>query len=1164
MRLKQLKLAGFKSFVDPTIVPFPSQLVAVVGPNGCGKSNVIDAVRWVMGESSAKNLRGESMIDVIFNGSSQRKPVGQASVELVFDNSLGKLAGQYASYQEISVKRVVTRDGDSSYYLNNSRCRRKDITDIFLGTGAGTKGYSIIGQGTISRIVEARPEELRAFLEEAAGVSKYKERRKETKLRIEHTRENLARVADIREELDKQLQRLDRQAKAANRYKELKTKEHLYKAEVLAFKWQAVTEEQKTKKEKIHYLAMKYEEHQARATDAYKQSVQLREILQDKNEAFQNLQAIFYQIATEIARLEENINLKTLEKKRLLDDKSIMQEEWQQSEKQLKDDAENLVLSVEMLANLDLSLKAKEREFKLLEETFSQQEKEESEWNLSFEQNQKTIANLLREIELQKLKLEHLRANNEKNLLRIEKLHNELNNLGTENLNLLLDEEEEKQNWLEEAVKESEERYQECQANNNLLREKARDNENALHQEQDAFYKLNLEKSKLEALQTKDLIIPDNEKLQKWTAKPRLIETIKAKKEWQFAAELVLEAELNAIVLDSMEPLWQELADLRGGNLLFLSAKKNKHEQVGQLRLVDVIENLPLAMHEKLTFIYLKDSLNEAIALVPQLEPHESVISQDGFWLAKDWVKVAKADDAVTDIGFEFYEKLEKLKEEIEQSESKLHLLKETRQDLLELIKENEDKLAEAKESLNFNQDQLRAIKADIQLKRKNIEDSLLKKKSVEDEIEELNYGIAELKEEELGLADKLMLLEKDFLAAKDIETSLNDEKTIFSNKWQDSKNALNQARVEFHQNQLDVDRERLKIQQLQANQEKDTRQLALLEDKLQQLTERFIELEEPDSSLKTNLEEKIGQHQEYQDRLNIDKEQLNELGQQFNQLEILIRDEEREAKAIQEQSQTELLQEQALKSRGEGFLESLHELNEQVENLLANIPAGLTQELRERDLQDIVDKIKQLGAINLAAIEEYESENARKIHLDEQYNDLMEAMAVLETAIDKMDRETESRFKATFSEVNQRFQSLFPRLFGGGKALLELTSDNLLDAGVMVMAQPPGKRNSTIHLLSGGEKAMTAVALVFAIFQLNPSPFCMLDEVDAPLDDLNVGRFCEIVKEMSSVVQFLFITHNKVTMELADHLIGVTMREPGVSRIVAVDVEQALTMSES
>lgn len=1166
MHLKQLKLAGFKSFVDPTTVPFPSQLVAVVGPNGCGKSNIIDAVRWVMGESSAKNLRGESMTDVIFNGSSNRKAVGQASVELVFDNRLGRLTGQYASYQEIAVKRLVTRDGDSHYFLNGTRCRRRDITDIFLGTGAGARGYSIIGQGTISRLVEARPEELRGFLEEAAGVSKYKERRRETLMRIQHTRENLLRVADIREELGKQLQRLERQAKAAERYQELKEEERQTKADILSLKWQQLDQEQVRLNQIIQEQGLVYEKHQAGAAHAWQQSITVREQIEEANTRYQALQSHFYQVGTDIARLEEGIEQQRREKQRLQTLQEQIHKDWQSVSAQQQQDADAIQVCEINQAKALQDLQVLSVELAEKEALLQQKQQEQQAWQVHFEQLQQCLHQASSEKQMAQWRLDNSQQGIQETQARLQAIVEEQARLEIRLLEAELLGFREQSALLQAQLIAQEQEHQAQIQSSSVLAEALKDIERTIRKEQDKGYQLNTRLAAVTALlQTaRDNQTRPGSQSGPWKDKPRLVERIQAEPEWQAVCEMVLGQGLQAIVVDSITSLLDDLPALAQSQAMFVTAHPAIVKTDDLPRLIDKIEGIKPHFLHGLDKIIAADSLEEAIHWLANLPADESIVTRDGYWLSTGWLKVPQ-EQAGEKPGLLASQQellaLRKASEEAEQQLARWISLRDERH--LEAAAHEKQVLA-SQQQCTVTRDALQALMGDI----KASERQLLQ---------------ASTRELQLSEEKEKALLKLESLTAQQLETEtlLSSAKAAYERydgeqrqwlaakaSWQDNlagcQREVEDGRNRLRQTDLQAQREGLKLNQLQEGLHRGQERLQILQERLEEVRGQLLALDHPDSQLQSHLQEKIGQHLELETLLTAQKEQMAALNRVLDELSQGIKTEEKQAKDIQAIIQQGQMDEQALKVRASGLIDTLTELGCLLDDVLKAIPAEMTLASREQYLLDLVNKINRLGAINLAAIEEYNLELQRKQHLDEQYDDLNEALATLDAAIEKMDKETRQRFQMTFDEVNAAFQSLFPRLFGGGRAMLELTCDNLLEAGVLVMAQPPGKRNSTIHLLSGGEKAMTAVALVFAIFQLNPSPFCMLDEVDAPLDDVNVGRFCTLVKEMSQFVQFLFITHNKVTMELAEHLIGVTMREPGVSRVVAVDVEQALSMTES
>lgn len=1163
MQLKYLKLAGFKSFVDSTVAHFPGRLIAVLGPNGCGKSNIIDAVRWVLGESSAKNLRGESMTDVIFNGSSNRKPLGQASVELVFDNSLGRIAGQFASYAEISVKRVVTRDGESFYYLNGSRCRRRDITEIFLGTGAGARGYSIIGQGTISKIIEAKPEELRVFLEEAADVSKYKERRRETLQRIEQTRDNLIRIADIKDELDKQLQRLERQAKAAERYTLLKEEERLCKAEILALKWQDFTQLQRVKQTDLQHLAIEYEQQQSLLTALDTQRIILNEQLHDATDSSQQIQSNLYQLGTEIARTEETVQQQARNKKRLEQDRQQMQEDWQLAQEQWIQDktalenSEELALLIE--AKLAQSVSDYNEKESLWQATQYLQQQAEERW-----QDLQNASNTVkRELQVAQLNLQHNEQKQQELILRLEKINQEISAIS------LIALEEKKQELqalradLEAKQISDEQQGHQAQERVNQLRVQLKEAEQQVHQHQDAFHRLNSEHAALVASHKAALrsSAGSNETLEQWVEKPRLMDVLQVEPQWQLVCDRILQDSLQAYVLNDFEEAlanWQDCVRV-GAHLVSLkplSRTKKPHPCLAD----KILGPIPSCQYD-LETIYTANDVSEGLSWLNDLEEGASVITPDGIWFGKGWAKFVPsfAQDEPGILARQ--EKIASLALLVQSTQNTLETLRCERDQLHAQLQVEIEQVALLQSNLNASNEALRVNTSAFSSACQALDYAQKQTSNASIENETLQDQLEALKEAQLVCKEQLSILEGQHQEYQQQHEQCLSEKNQSTSKVSQLRQELEQQRNSKHQTELEFDREKTKIQQLKDRITREQERLSVLQERLELIAQQCLASDEPNTTLKAQLTLLLTQHAETESQLIISREQLSVLRIELEQQDSAKLKLDATLKELQETISQKRLQEQELAVRASALQESLAELGVEAQNMLDQLPEGVTQSLREDALISISQKIKNLGAINLAAIEEFAAELQRKHYLDEQYDDLNQALNTLEMAIDKMDEETRLRLQTTFDEVNTSFKALFPRLFGGGSAQLQLTCDNLLEAGIVVMAQPPGKRNSTIHLLSGGEKALTAVALVFAIFRLNPSPFCMLDEVDAPLDDVNVGRFCDLVKEMSQFVQFIFITHNKVTMELADHLIGVTMREPGVSRLVTVDVKQALTM---
>ncbi len=825
MRLNSIKLSGFKSFVDPTTVTFPSSMSCIVGPNGCGKSNVIDAVRWVLGESSAKNLRSDSMSDVVFNGSSSRKSVSKASVELFFDNKDGRIGGEFSSYNEISVRRSIELDGQSNYYLNGTSCRKRDVTDVFLGTGLGPRSYAIIEQGMISQLVSAKPDEMRGYIEEVAGISRYLERKKETESRIKRTRENLSRLEDLREEISRLLHKLQRQAKAAEKYSQLRKDENKAKQFLLASKWLDISKIVKAKEKEVKDQELKVEEINSAKNTSDSEVIELRAQQIELQSEMDKVQQEFYSFGADISRVEQELALK------------------------------------------------KER---------------------------------VREIE-EKLNTNSMQIDSRKEELKA------------------------------------------------------------------------LNKSK---------------------------ENVKSN-------------------IDSIDSELQKIKEGKG------------------------------------------DELN--------LEESEKIESS---WLA-----------FIT--------------------QSKM------------IISKLERNIGSLVESLNKKS-------------------SLGTIKELESEVLELKSEIELLKEE----PTKLTKLTQDFL----------------SNSSEDAK----QQRINLIDKTNKFADLQAKFASLTSEDKHANTKLKELESENLTLVNESQQLKNPISEIQTNLEELLSQRLIVENKLLESRKAIEECNESIHKIEREKIEKEQLAISLREALENFRLEKQASTIEGDNLVGQIKDLDGDLNSLLNELDESKSSEDLASDLESIENKISRLGAINLAAMEEFEQEEKRKELLDSQHQELMDALETLQNAINKIDKETRTTFKDTFDKLNLSLANSFPKLFGGGHAEFVMLGDDLLSCGVGISARPPGKKNASVSQLSGGEKALTAIATVFAFFELNPAPFCMLDEVDAPLDDLNTMRFIDLVEDMSQRVQFVYISHNKISMEKSKHLMGVTMQEPGVSRMVAVDVDQAVELAAS
>ena len=1163
MRLKSIKLAGFKSFVDPTTTNFPENLTAVVGPNGCGKSNIIDAVRWVMGESSAKHLRGESMADVIFNGSNARKPVAQASIELIFDNSDATVTGEYGKFNEISVKRQVTRDGQSNYFLNGTKCRRKDISDIFLGTGLGPRSYAIIEQGMISRLIEAKPEELRVYIEEAAGISKYKARRRETENRIRRTRENLERLTDIRDELERQLERLSRQASAAEKYKQYKEEERLKGAQLKALRWKGLDGQVKQLDHVIGELDVSMEAKVAEQRHVDAEVERLREKHHEVQEHFNQVQQHFYALGAEVARLEQSIQHQRERKQQLYEELDQIKASWQESDEHLRVDSEKV-------AELDAILAEREPELELISEqqeasaeALALAEETMQNWQQEWEEFNGKSGESRRQAEVEQSRIQHLEKSQDRLKDRIERLRKEQESLDSGPLAQEMRQLEEQVEQYRGQSEENELRSESLQEDINRMRRENGDRGRQLDEAREKLQTLKGRRTSLEALQK--AAMGDDGAVSDWLnrheldAEPRLADQVQVDEGWEKALEAVLGDSIQAVAISGLDQVSDWLGDLSHGRLaLFSPASVKGSGSKGKLLRDHVQGQVPEGL---LAGVYVADDLNAALALRGQLDAYESVVTRDGIWLGPDWLKVAKEEDQEAGV-LERRRELDQLEGEIETLQATVDDLKEQLESTREQIGELEEEREEVQRQASRINRELGEINAQVSARQVRLEQITMRRERLGRELEEANEQHAQeqeqMKEARAVLAEALDAMEADS-GQREALLSRRDELRL---RLDEARQKARHARDQSHHLAMEVQGARTQADSLRQNLSRLESQVQALAERKALLEEQTNEGDEPGTELQMQLEEKLEVRLEAEHKLTEARRELEAVDHEMRNLEGQRGQFERQAQEIRSTMDQKRMQWQDLTTRRQTVAEQLGEHNFDLDTVLENLPEEANEQEWAREMDMIGQRISRLGQINLAAIDEYQQQSERKNYLDSQNADLEDALNTLENAIRKIDRETRARFKEYFDRINRGLQELFPKVFGGGHAYLELTGDDLLDTGVTIMARPPGKRNSTIHLLSGGEKALTALSLVFSIFQLNPAPFCLLDEVDAPLDDANVGRFCNLVSEMSAKVQFIYITHNKIAMEMAATLMGVTMHEPGVSRLVSVDVEEAAEMA--
>ena len=1169
MRLSKIKLAGFKSFVDPTTITFPSSLVGVVGPNGCGKSNVIDAVRWVMGESSASRLRGDSITDVIFNGSSTRKPVGAASVELLFDNSETTLEGQYAKYAEISIRREVSRDGISTYYLNGTKCRRKDITGVFLGTGLGPRSYSIIEQGMISRLIEAKPEEMRVFLEEAAGISKYKERRRETSNRIKHTKENLDRLLDVLDEVEKQIKHLDRQAKTAERYSKYKKEERRTAAELLALRTRELDERGSTAGSKLAERKTNLEASIAkqRSLEASLEATRVRQ--SESTDAFNKVQGRYYKVGSEIARLEQSI-----EHARELRERQ--QEDLEQAISGAREIAAHIDQDQTEIEQLELTLselvpgleQARQSE-QASAASLQKAEAALASWQEQWDEHSRQYSDALQQQSVESTRSEQIESRLVSFGERHKKLQEAQDGASPEDLQKRYNELAEQELRKRQARDEFDRHLTDIGEKVRKLREQDRKLTALVDERHNAMQDAKGKFASLEALQQAALGEGD-EGVKSWLEgtglerNSRVAQKLDVEKGWERAVETVLGEYLQAVCVSDITPVTESIAQLKSGSITVLrdqSASGDVHAAANTL--AQKATGAPPAITQLLSKVTVAESLGQALAIRDSLTDDTSVVTIDGVWLGKNWLRVCRDKDGRAGVLGREHE-IRRLKSEIREMQARYDsarkLLHDGRTRLTQLEERRETMQRDASSLLN----EYSETKAALESARYKMDQANARKAALAEES-------SDLKNEQISAEEQLRESQRIRTEAANLLQRLESEKRDLEARREELRAELQRVRAQADEDRQAVQNIAIQFESRRTSKESAAQNLERMQAQLRQFKTRETEIrtqlenrqspmDDHKAELATQLEARVAVEEELAAARQVVEKVETEL-RELDQSRMQIDQSVEEARAGVSEAEMAV---QELKVRREGFAEQLAQTQFELATLLEEMDENANVTEWEEKLEKVRKRIDRLGPINLAAIDEFKEQSERKEYLDSQLADLNDALSTLEGAIRKIDKETRSRFRDTFNNVNEGFKVLFPKLFGGGHAYLELTGDDLLTAGITVMARPPGKRNSTIHLLSGGEKALTAVALVFAIFELNPAPFCMLDEVDAPLDDANVTRFCNIVREMSDKVQFVFITHNKVTMELARQLSGVTMQEPGVSRLVSVDLDAAVKMAAS
>jgi len=1167
LRLTHLKLSGFKSFVDPTTLHLHGQRVGIVGPNGCGKSNVMEAIRWVLGESSARELRGDSMQDVIFNGSLNRKPVSRASVELHFDNSFGGAPGQWSQYAEIVVKRVLERDGNSSYLINNQQVRRRDIADLFMGTGVGTRAsYAIIGQNTISRIVEAKPEEMRVFLEEAAGVSKYKERRRETELRLRDTRENLTRIDDIRRELEKQITLLESQAEVAQRFHDLKQQLDTVNQLIWLLKKRNAAGEWEKAKRRVESVVNELEAEMAALRKAESELEQTRLMHTESSAAMQQAQAALYEASAALSGVEqqlrhaqENVDRAEARHRDLTAQReraALQEEERQQS----------LTQQAKMLEEAEQRCETTKSSLESSRLALPERETQQRAAQQAMGAAQSALAKAEQSLQVGLANLQHQRRQLEQYQQRKQRLEAEKKTVVLPDIGMLAAKENQQQQAQQQAAS--------LEASIIDLQEREAESQTRLHHAQQSMHEQSRKIAQIEAqlttLRKIQQAVGGDAKLGDWlkqhgfSSNSRFWQTVRVDSGWETAVESVLGERLNALLLDTLATvsnLAQPPAQLSFcAPAARIAAPEPTHGFQPLSRLVaPVAAEIGSVIHDWLSGIYTAESHAQALEMREHLRDGEWVASPDGHLVSRTSVRLYAPGSALHGV-LERQRELDTLEEQLPAQQQAMTEAETEFRRLQDGLTDLRRQLHEQRQTQKQASSQQHALTMEVQKLRQQRQHAEERLMQFSRELQELAAHIEE------G--------ESQLQATQSGNTNQEDELRRLRHERDEKRNALTEADKMLAQAREILRQAEHNAREAEFNKNTIINKISEINNTLKVLNEQKLglehQLQETQSqwgahdidALRKSLETAVEARRQREEAMAEARNALSGIENQLTEIDRRRMQSEHGLHPLRDKLEQSRLAEQEARLHFEHCAEALEGADEEALSALMEKNARTSDMMRKAE--ELQQQIDALGAVNLAAIEQLVSERERAGYLDAQALDLNSAIETLEEAIRRIDRETRSRLQVTFDEVNRNFAELFTVLFNGGNARLELLGDEILDTGIQVFAQPPGKKNSTIHLLSGGEKALTALALVFALFRLNPAPFCLMDEVDAPLDDSNTERFCAMVKKMSEFTQFVFISHNKIAMEMAQQLVGVTMQESGVSRVVEVDVEEAMRMAEA
>jgi chromosome segregation protein len=1186
MKLKALDVIGFKSFVDRLHLTFPEGITTIVGPNGCGKSNIVDAVLWAIGERSAKHLRGKLMEDVIFNGTDGRKPLGMAEVNLTFSNEDGSSPRGYEQYSEITISRRLFRSGESEFLINRVPCRLRDITDLFLDTGIGVNGYSIVEQGRVEHLINANPQDRRFLIEEAAGIAKYKERKRLALMKMEATQQNLLRIQDIIAEVKRQIVALERQVKRAEEYKAIRKEVKEIEVRFALQEYGELSEKGEATRGYLEALRDREVEISAQTAqkEAMIEGMKLKGI--EEEERLRSLQQEGFDLGRKIQKLENEIEFFRREKGVLQKQEDQFVEEIRESFRSWRETRRERKRTKQIQMEIEEKRKENEdivKEWEILfgdfratyQEVFEQLEVEKGGMVDTLTQLA-SLKNRQSHLEERKGDLQKRIRAHQKESGEVEEKHRELEEASSEkmkerelNLSVLSTHQEEKARLEKEAEAFRQTLFQK--------RRERLEKEDVLRQNQSRYLSLRELQENYEGFEkgVKSLLLRKKVEQEKWERILGVVaDILEPEPQYEVPLEAALGQRLQYLIVETEDVAKEAIEFLKReslgrGNFVPVGMKGNEN-QVHPLQREEAKKPLPLLqfVHVKEGFTPVAEFLIGNVGIVDDLEG------------ALHWIKEEGGFETLVTLEGEVVERSGVVSGgSLDQGLSILERKREIRE-LERRIKEEEEVCQKAHEEEAHLQQEILERENQLEKRKKEIQDNEIKLLHQERDVEELKKEISQIHQKmdvlqfergELGEEEKEIQEEQiSILAQIEKEEAVKQKK---EEELQSLKKTVGEVREGTEELGEKITERKVFLASLEEKKRGMEAQISYLSETQKSLKEQILKkvrgiregrtegaaLGEKIDQWEKDLEEGLREHRLKEEALGSQKDKVEGLLNEWKGVEASSKYLRQELEDVRQKIHEAEIRLSEVQMKLAHLQESMKErygtsLSTTIGTDYALSEGEIPKEEMSKRLGELKAALEGFGEVNLMALEEYQELKRRHDFLTEQQTDLYQALDSLKKAIVRINRTTTKLFLETFHLVNEKFKEVFTRLFKGGQASLVLLDEqDPATTGIDIIAQPPGKKLQNIDLLSGGEKALVATALLFGLFMIKPTPFCLLDEVDAPLDDANINRFIELVKEFSKTSQFLMITHNKKTMETANTLYGITMETAGVSKVVSV-----------